>query len=302
MYMSYYKRPELIIFDEEECKEFGRKHLQHFWDYYQSFIPRYFKNGQKIEQTDKERALTMTRVAAQLNTEIANGVYARNVKNIYHISPTFSEAMHRSIEKLRPLTKERGIYRQIHENCVIMDGINTFVFMTTSDDNARLLLLAGETITIVTDYRLTDDGICDIESLTPLNLANPTVSGISNDEYARIADGRNEDLWRIQEIYNYLLFKKYGNINIETVAAKKTLKRSQILGEKVNNFMGIDVQVLDSRWFTTICRDEGFLVSGHFRLQNVKENGGWTKRLIYINPYAKHGYHRLAPIVNIEKE
>ncbi len=43
-------------------------------------------------------------------------------------------------------------------------------------------------------------------------------------------------------------------------------------------------------------------MSGHFRLQNVKENGEWTKRLIYINPYAKHGYHRLAPIVNIEKE
>ena len=303
MYMSYYKRPELIIFDEEECKEFGRKHLRHFWDYYQSYSPCYFKNGQQIEQTDKERVLTMTRVSAQLNSEIANGVYARNVKNIYHISPTFSEAMYRSIEKLRPLTKERGIYRQIHENCVIMDGINTFVFMTTSDDNARLLLLAGETITIVTDYRLTDDGICDIESLTPLNLANPIVSGISNDEYARIADGRNEDLWRIQEIYNYLLFKKYGNVDIETVAAKKTLRKSQILGEKVNNFMGIDVQVLDSRWFTTICRDEGFLVSGHFRLQPYKdENGEWTRKLIYINPYAKHGYHRLAPIVNINNE
>ena len=104
-------------------------------------------------------------------------------------------------------------------------------------------------------------------------------------------------------VYYYLLFKKYGNVDIETVFANKTLKRSQILGEKVNNFMGIDVQVLDSRWFTTICRDEGFLVSGHFRLQPCKdENGEWTKRLIYINPYAKHGYHRLAPIVNLEKE
>ena len=61
--------------------------------------------------------------------------------------------------------------------------------------------------------------------------------------------------------------------------------------------------VLDSRWFTTICRDEGFLVSGHFRLQPCKdEQGEWTRKLIYINPYAKHGYHRLAPIVNLEKE
>ena len=82
--------------------------------------------------------------------------------------------------------------------------------------------------------------------------------------------------------------------------ARQKVKRSTLIGEKVNNFMGVDVQVLDSRWFTTICRDEGFLVSGHFRLQNVKENGEWTKRLIYINPYAKKGYHRLAPIVNLE--
>ena len=92
-------------------------------------------------------------------------------------------------------------------------------------------------------------------------------------------------------------------MEVETVASNKTLMRSEILGEKVNNFMGIDVKVLDSRWFTTICRDEGFLVSGHFRLQPCKdEQGEWTRKLIYINPYAKHGYHRLAPIVNISSE
>ena len=32
------------------------------------------------------------------------------------------------------------------------------------------------------------------------------------------------------------------------------------------------------------------------------EQGEWTRKLIYINPYAKHGYHRLAPIVNISSE
>jgi hypothetical protein len=76
-----------------------------------------------------------------------------------------------------------------------------------------------------------------------------------------------------------------------------------VLNDKAVNETGIDVKVLDSRWFTTICRDEGFLVSGHFRLQPCKdEQGEWTRKLIYINPYAKHGYHRLAPIVNIDNE
>jgi hypothetical protein len=121
--------------------------------------------------------------------------------------------------------------------------------------------------------------------------------------FMHLDDFGDDDCLFIESIYTFLLFKKYGNVDIEVIAKKKALKKSQVLGEKVNNFMGIDVQVLDSRWFTTICRDEGFLVSGHFRLQPCKdENGEWTRKLIYINPYAKHGYHRLAPIVNINNE
>ena len=43
------------------------------------------------------------------------------------------------------------------------------------------------------------------------------------------------------------------------------------------------------------------MVSGHFRLQPKKdENGEWTRELIYIEPYAKKGYHRLAKVINVD--
>lgn len=301
MYLSYYKRPELTIFDEDECKEFGRKYLKDFWKVFQYRDPYVYKDGELVEQTDKERKLSLLSVSSQLNTEIGMGAVARRVENIYYISKSFREAMSKCIGKILPLTNEKDIYLNIHENCCIIDDDSTFVLMSTNDNNARMIHIFNAKVITVTDFRLTAEGIDNIESLSFLDLESPLTVGINMEKYREITKGENEELQRLKRFYLYLLFKKYGNINIETVFANKTLKKSQILGEKVNNFMGVDVQVLDSRWFTTICRDEGFLVSGHFRLQPCKdEQGEWTRKLIYINPYAKHGYHRLAPIVNLE--
>ena len=53
---------------------------------------------------------------------------------------------------------------------------------------------------------------------------------------------------------------------------------------------------IDCSWFREIVRREGFMVRGHFRLQPYKKNGEWTKKLIYIEPFQKHGYTRRAKI------
>lgn len=56
---------------------------------------------------------------------------------------------------------------------------------------------------------------------------------------------------------------------------RKTIQ-SQILKEKLRNNIPFDVKIMDSTWFTTICRNEGFKVRGHFRLQpkkTIKESG-----------------------------
>jgi hypothetical protein len=293
MYMSYYKRPELMMFDEYACENFPKMN-QRFWFAAHPGLWGLWQNGIFYETDDRTLQTSIIRVTSQLNTDICLGRYAAKNVPVYYISKAFRDAMSKVMDKLYPLIREKGMLRSVHEECCIIDGKITFVFLNLKDDNFRMLRIADGICTEIIDYTLDDvaknlSGFSNVEALgrkSLLDSERPMMALVNMMGY----------------IYYYLVFKKYGNINIETVAARKTLKRSQILGEKVNNFMGIDVQVLDSRWFTTICRDEGFLVSGHFRLQNVKENGEWTKRLIYINPYAKHGYHRLAPIVNIEKE
>ena len=291
MYLSYYKRPELMMFDEDKYEDFPKMNPR-FWLAAHPDILALWQYGMPYDADDKTLKSSIISVTSQLNTDIGLGRYAAKNVPVYYVSETFRNAMSKVMDKLYPLINEKGMLWNIHEECCIIDGKITFVFLNLKDDNFRMLRIADGICVEVIDYALQKDGIGfgNVEALAERRLLNserPQTVLVNMMGY----------------VYYYLLFKKYGNVDIETVFANKTLRKSQILGEKVNNFMGIDVQVLDSRWFTTICRDEGFLVSGHFRLQPCKdEQGEWTRKLIYIKPFAKHGYHRLAPIVNINNE
>lgn len=64
-------------------------------------------------------------------------------------------------------------------------------------------------------------------------------------------------------------------------------------GETIVNSLGYNVKYIDSRWVREIIRTEGFKVRGHFRMQRYGE-GHALRKLIYINEFQKHGYHRRA--------
>jgi hypothetical protein len=53
------------------------------------------------------------------------------------------------------------------------------------------------------------------------------------------------------------------------------------------------IRVLDSSWYTSLIRSEGFNVRGHFRLQPIGE-GRKERKLIWINDFQKEGYVREA--------
>lgn len=91
-----------------------------------------------------------------------------------------------------------------------------------------------------------------------------------------------------KEVLILNLFKRFAET--ETVQAKP-FKKVKIAEE--NTLLAdtdLPLNYLDCSWFRTIVRNEGFMVKGHFRLQPYK-NG---KRLIYIQPFQKHGYTRRA--------
>ena len=296
MYLTYNKRPELMMFDEDLCMDFPVKVdvEKLFWmlrcnekkgvfAYYRGHLP----DTDRDVFVEQKQVELQSKVREDIEQDITDGVIANAVKNIYYVSSAFSGAFVKTGEKIAPLLTTDAM-EKIHEDaCFVFPNGMTHIAYFAHAYYHHITILQGMVMSYFM-YQLDDKegccndfGVCGIEGSANANMAHVLTL----------------------QYYQLLLFKKYGNVELETVTANKTLKRSQILGEKVNNFMGIDVKVLDSRWFTTICRDEGFLVSGHFRLQPCKdENGEWTRKLIYINPYAKHGYHRLAPIVNLKEE
>ena len=93
----------------------------------------------------------------------------------------------------------------------------------------------------------------------------------------------------------YALFKKYAEV--EVVDAKMG-KKVDIPDSKEKLLWEFDMPAtyVDCSWFREIVRKEGFMVRGHFRLQPYKKGGEWTKKLIYIEPFQKHGYTRRAKI------
>ena len=105
----------------------------------------------------------------------------------------------------------------------------------------------------------------------------------------------------IEDCKNYMfylmdvcIFLKYADVEVVTVYGKQR----KVLPDKsdvIENKSGLRIKYIDSRWLREIIRTEGFKVRGHFRLQPMKdEDGEWTRKLIYINEFEKHGYHRRA--------
>lgn len=267
MRINYRNWAALQVVDVTKCTEFMRSDYEHIFC--------------TLDQNELLSAEDIEKVKGFVTMEIGYGFYTVGMK-LYYISKTFREALNKSCLALYKMLGSKEACEKVHEDCAFIDEDILWVVKTAPNGWIRIIRLHKEG-TLFTSFAFRFVG--DDRFETQFSTTTPAV------ERSCVA-----------YFYLLMMLKKYGQVDIETVAKSKKI-RSKMLNEKAINETGIDVQVLDSRWFTTICRDEGFLVSGHFRLQPKKdENGEWTRELIYINPYAKKGYHRLAPIVNIENE
>lgn len=93
--------------------------------------------------------------------------------------------------------------------------------------------------------------------------------------------------YSMQLIIIFALFKQYADVDTKVVGANSRVKE---FGCKYINDTEINITHLDCKWFTNIVNSEGFKVRGHFRLQPIKKDGKWTRELIWINEFKKHGY------------
>ena len=92
-------------------------------------------------------------------------------------------------------------------------------------------------------------------------------------------------------VLDYLCLRQWAEIEIAEI---KTQQKKSLKGKNKTSVQdGISYFIFDSKWFTEVCNNNEFIVSGHFRLQPY---GDGSKRLIWINEFKKNGYHRKAVI------
>ena len=109
-------------------------------------------------------------------------------------------------------------------------------------------------------------------------------------DYAEIAEGEEHKIYFLATL-NVLLMKKFGEV--ETILVAKDTIRT-IGNKKVANKMPFPIRHLNSSYFKTIIKTEGFMVQGFWRNQACGK--GWKEhKLIFVKSFQKHGYIRRAP-------
>jgi len=82
------------------------------------------------------------------------------------------------------------------------------------------------------------------------------------------------------------MFKKYAEIETKYLPPNKITKD---INCKYVNDTKLGINILDSKWFTTLVKSDAFTVHGHFRLQPCGKDMK-DKKLIWINDFMKTGY------------
>ena len=98
---------------------------------------------------------------------------------------------------------------------------------------------------------------------------------------------------KIATIVLFRMFKTYAEVETKIIPPNSKVKD---INCKYINDTKLHLTYLDSKWFTDLVKSDGFNVRGHFRLQPKKENGIWTKELIWISEFKKTGYTAKARI------
>lgn len=102
----------------------------------------------------------------------------------------------------------------------------------------------------------------------------------------------------IDIVFRFLAFRRYADVDIIDAKPFKKVPIPEGEDNKDKTLLvdsTLPVKYYDCSWFRTIVRKEGFLVRGHFRMQPYKnKEREWDHKLIYIEPFQKHGYTRTA--------
>lgn len=117
-------------------------------------------------------------------------------------------------------------------------------------------------------------------------------SSIMDVVWKGFAEQGRDFSWWIADLMLFKTFMQYVELESKVINAQK---KDYHIGVKYLNETKSKIEILDSTYFTTISRTEGFGVRGHFRFQpygiGMKE-----RRLQWIDGFQKNGYVRRSKI------
>lgn len=202
--------------------------------------------------------------------------------NIQYITQPFYEAFIKAAEKLRKV-----------------------VLQTAMDDSGTFIIgFPNHTQTIF--YRIKSDGNGDTDGLeafiimftkTPKNDSFGLDLAVYLEKESKqlmdlvwkgFANEGRDMTWWIAHLMLLKTFLKYADVESKVINAQK---KDHHIGTKYLNETKNKIEILDSTYFTTISRTEGFGVKGHFRFQPHGE-GMKQRRLQWIAEFQKNGYVR----------
>lgn len=203
-----------------------------------------------------------------------NEVHFLKNKNVDLLSNSFYDAMIKSSKSFEPILNGSDFTKGLESSGTIIFGNIGVSYIIKNEGMASIWFINGVCAIINTEnvtFRTSMHGVGGADLMSNANL-------------------------RVSFILCYILFKKYAKVDTKTISHKSKLK---VGARKYKNKSDIDINLMDCTWFTTIVRNECFSVRGHFRLQPKKDNtGNWTKELIYINEFQKHGYIKRAKVLS----
>lgn len=218
--------------------------------------------------------------------------------NVQYVSQSFMEAFHAGKSKLAAVFDKE----EIKEGGVIITGGVTngfthwhtyYYFVETTIENGKwnfnLLFID------FSKHAKADECALDIYISRMLNNEEVVDKNLIWNSYLK--DGRDENYWS-GWIIAFVLFKKY--CELETKIIKPESVNTHV-GTKYVNETNNRIKILDSTWFTTIVRSEGFHVRGHFRMQPCGP-GLSQRKLIWVSDFDKEGYTRKARILTNENQ
>lgn len=253
----------------------------------------------KLWNTD----LGAARTAQYTVNEMYKGYIAdRCGQNVYILMPKFQEAIAKSGNAFRNIS--RGVQlEKLFEDCCIFAGDMVYVCYKLKKDTyfGRAFNTEDRPNNYMTAIYCQGKG--DDKKDRHVVYLGTLIFSKENDKAYRIEMSLmstwmglyaidykdNEQL--IDAILGVLLFKHYAKVELDIVPGREK-KMSIVANEKVINETPKGVHIMDSDWYTTIYRTEGYDVKGHIRYYKVYDT------ITYVKPHQRKGYVRRAKVLD----